>query len=79
MTSFNGVCIAFWGCLGISVVLLVGITLAMIFFAVSKRCGNENVSTDIDDNLLLEVIWLVVPAIIIAIMMAGLTLYLIDS
>ncbi|MBM9603241.1 hypothetical protein [Desulfopila inferna] len=78
MTSLNGENIAFWGCLGISVLLLAGITATMIVLAISRRCGKDYESEDIGCNLILEVIWLAVPAIIIAIMMATLIFYMVD-
>ena len=64
MTPVQGVDQAFWYILGISVVLLFGITVVMIYFVVKYRRSKNPVATDIRDNYTLEIIWTIVPTII---------------
>ncbi len=54
----------FWYILGISVVLLFGITAVMVYFVVRFRRSRNPVPSDIRDNYKLEVIWTVVPTLI---------------
>lgn len=54
----------FWYILGISVVLLFGITAVMVYFVVRFRRSKNPVPSDIRDNYKLEIIWTVVPTLI---------------
>lgn len=53
---------------GISVVLLLGITIAMIYFVFKYNRKKNPVATQIHGNVLLEIIWIVVPTIIVIVM-----------
>jgi len=64
MTPVQGVDQAFWYILGVSIVLLFGITAVMIYFVIRYRRSRNPVSADIRDNYLLEIIWTIVPTLI---------------
>ena len=64
MDPVRGIDLAFWYILGISVLLLVGITAVMIYFAIRYRRSKNPTPADIRDNLNLEVVWTVIPTII---------------
>ncbi|TKB27317.1 cytochrome c oxidase subunit II [Desulfopila sp. IMCC35006] len=64
MTPVQGVDQAFWYILGISVVLLFGITVVMVYFVVKYRRSKHPVASDIRDNYKLEIIWTIVPTLI---------------
>ena len=64
MDPVRGVDLAFWYILGISVLLLIGITVVMIVFAIKYRRSKNPVPSDIRDNLNLEVVWTVLPTLI---------------
>lgn len=64
MTPVQGVDQAFWYILGISVVLLFGITVVMIYFVVKYRRSKNPVASDIRDNYPLEIIWTIIPTLI---------------
>lgn len=64
MDPVKGVDLAFWYILGISVILLTGITVVMIVFAIKYRRSKHPVPADIRDNLNLEVVWTIIPTII---------------
>jgi len=64
MTPVQGVDQAFWYILGVSIVLLFGITAVMIYFVIRYRRSRNPVSSDIRDNYLLEIIWTIVPTLI---------------
>ena len=64
MTPVQGVDQAFWYILGISVVLLFGITVVMVYFVVKYRRSKNPVASDIRDNYKLEIIWTIVPTLI---------------
>jgi cytochrome c oxidase subunit 2 len=53
---------------GISIVLLIGITVAMLYFVFRYNRKRNPVATQIHGNILLEVIWIVVPTILVIIM-----------
>ncbi|MDR3629042.1 MAG: cytochrome c oxidase subunit II [Desulfocapsaceae bacterium] len=55
---------AFWYILGVSLVLLVGITVVMIAFTIIYRRSKHPDSADIRGNWKLEVLWTVVPTLI---------------
>lgn len=64
MDPVKGIDLAFWYILGISVILLTGITAVMIYFVIRYRRDKHPVPADIRDNLNLEVVWTVIPTII---------------
>lgn len=64
MSPAHGVDQAFWYILGISLLLLVGITAVMVAFVVRYRRSRHPVAEDIRDNLALEVVWTVIPTLI---------------
>ena len=64
MDPVRGIDLAFWYILGISVLLLVGITAVMIYFTIRYRRSKHPNPADIRDNLNLEVVWTVIPTII---------------
>ncbi len=64
MDPVKGIDLAFWYILGISVILLFGITIVMIVFAIKYRRSKHPDPVDIRDNLNLEVVWTVIPTII---------------
>ncbi len=53
---------------GISVVLLLGITIAMIYFVFRYSRKRNPVAKQIHGHVLLEIIWIVIPTIIVMIM-----------
>ena len=64
MTPVQGVDQAFWYILGVSVVLLFGITVVMVYFVVKFRRSKNPVASDIRDNYTLEIFWTVIPTLI---------------
>ena len=64
MTPVQGVDQAFWYILGISVVLLFGITVVMVYFVVRYRRSKHPVAADIRDNYPLEIVWTIIPTLI---------------
>jgi cytochrome c oxidase subunit 2 len=64
MTAVQGVDLTFWYILGISMVLLTGITVVMVWFVIKYRRSKNPVASDIRDNYLLEIIWTIVPTLI---------------
>lgn len=64
MDPVRGVDLAFWYILGISVILLVGITVTMVVFVIKYSRSRHPVPVDIRDNLNLEVVWTVLPTLI---------------
>ena len=64
MSPVEGVDRVFWYILGISFVLLIGITAAMVVFAVKYRRSKHPVPAKFRDNWKLEIIWTIVPTII---------------
>ncbi|KJS01272.1 MAG: caa(3)-type cytochrome c oxidase subunit 2 [Desulfobulbaceae bacterium BRH_c16a] len=64
MTSVQGVDQAFWYILGISIVLLFGITAVMVYFVIKYRRSKNPVPSDIRDNYKLEIFWTVIPTLI---------------
>lgn len=65
MTPVQGVDQAFWYILGISAVLLFGITAAMVIFAVKYRRSKNPVPSDIRDNFTLEFFWTLIPTLLV--------------
>lgn len=53
---------------GISVILLLGITAAMIYFVFKYNRKKHPVAEQIHGNILLEVVWIVIPTIIVIVM-----------
>lgn len=64
MNPVQGVDLAFWYILGISAVLLFGITVVMVYFVIRYRRSKHPVPADIRDNFMLEVVWTIIPTII---------------
>lgn len=64
MTSVQGVDLAFWYILGISIILLFGITVVMIIFVFKYHRSRNPVAADIRDNYKLEIIWTIIPTLI---------------
>jgi len=64
MSPVQGVDLAFWYILGISIVLLTGITVVMVYFVVKFRRSRNPVASDIRDNYKLEIIWTIIPTLI---------------
>ncbi len=64
MDPVKGVDLVFWYILGISFILLIGITLVMIYFVIRYSRSRNPVPSDLRDNLNLEVVWTVIPSII---------------
>ncbi|BDD86805.1 hypothetical protein DPPLL_11700 [Desulfofustis limnaeus] len=64
MDPVRGVDLAFWYILGISIIMLIGITVVMIAFVIIYRRSRHPVPVDIRDNLNLEVVWTVLPTLI---------------
>ncbi|MDK9707522.1 MAG: cytochrome c oxidase subunit II [Desulforhopalus sp.] len=64
MTPVQGVDLAFWYILGISAVLLTGITVVMVYFVVKYRRSSNPHPADIRDNYKLEIIWTIIPTLI---------------
>lgn len=64
----EGVDLSLYVILGISVFFLVGITVAMVYLLFRYRKKNNPVATNISHNTSLEVIWTVIPTILVLIM-----------
>ncbi len=77
MNPVKGIDIAFWYILGLSILILIAITAAMVIFAVKYRRSKNPNPADIRDNWMLEVVWTVVPTIIaLSMFTVGWTSYL---
>lgn len=77
MTPVQGVDQAFWYILGISIILLTGITVVMVYFVVKYRRSKHPVAEDIRDNYTLEIIWTIIPTLIaLSMFYVGWTSYL---
>jgi cytochrome c oxidase subunit 2 len=59
---------AFWWITGISLLLLVGITVAMIYIIIRYRASRNPKAKQIHGNVPLEVTWIVIPTIIVIFM-----------
>lgn len=64
MNPAHGVDQAFWYILGVSALLLIGITVVMVYFVVRYRRSAHPVPADIRDNALLEITWTIIPTLI---------------
>ena len=64
MNPVQGVDQAFWYILGVSIFLLVGITVVMVYFVIKYRRSKNPVASDIRDNYTLEIIWTIIPTLI---------------
>ena len=64
----EGVDLTLYVILGISVFFLVGITAVMIYFLFRYRKKKNPVATNISHNNTLEIIWTIVPTILVLIM-----------
>ncbi|RWX44255.1 Cytochrome C oxidase subunit II, transmembrane domain [Candidatus Electrothrix communis] len=61
MSPVEGVDLVFWYILGISFLLLIAITGAMVVFAVKYRRSKHPVPATFRDNWKLEIIWTIIP------------------
>lgn len=64
MNPVKGIDLAFWYILGVSIVLLVGITTVMITFVIIYRRSRHKEAADIRGNWKLELVWTLVPTLI---------------
>lgn len=64
MNPAQGVDQAFWYILGVSALLLTGITVVMVYFVIRYRRTKHPVPEDIRDNYKLEIIWTIIPTLI---------------
>ncbi len=64
MTAVQGVDQAYWYILGISVLLLLAITVVMVYFVIRYRRSRHPVAADIRDNYKLEIVWTIIPTLI---------------
>lgn len=64
----EGVDLAFWVTIGISVVFLIGITTVIIVFLFKYNKNRHPKPVDVKDNYTLEIIWTVIPTIIFLLM-----------
>ncbi len=77
MNPVKGIDIAFWYILGLSILILVVITAAMIVFVIKYSRSKNPEPADIRDNWMLEVVWTIVPTIIaLSMFTVGWTSYL---
>jgi cytochrome c oxidase subunit 2 len=77
MNPVTGVDIAFWYILGLSIIVLIGITVLMIVFSIKYRRSKNPIPADIRDNWMLETVWTVIPAILfLSMFVVGWTSYL---
>jgi len=67
-TFAQGVDLSFYIITGISLFFLIGITLVMIFFVFRYSKKRNPVATNIKDNMSLEIIWTLVPTILVLVM-----------
>lgn len=61
VTSYNT---AFYYIGGISLALLIGLTVTMIYFVIRYNRKRNKVATQIEGNLLLEVLWTIIPILL---------------
>ena len=59
---------AFYWIGGICLVLLVGITIAMVMFVFKYRRSRNPIATQIEGNTPLEITWIVIPTLIVLVM-----------
>ncbi len=64
----RGVDLSLFIILGISLIFLVGITAVMIYFVIRYRRSKNPKSENIEGNLKLEILWTVIPVILVLIM-----------
>ncbi len=77
MNPVTGVDIAFWYILGLSIVVLIGVTALMIIFSIKYRRSKNPIPADIRDNWMLETVWTVIPTILfLSMFVIGWTSYL---
>jgi len=69
LTTEQAVDPVFFLIFGVSLVMLLGITLAMIYFIIRYHRSRQPVpASDKDKNLLLEIVWTVIPSLIVLVM-----------
>jgi cytochrome c oxidase subunit II len=59
---------AFFSVIGVSIILLIGITLLMLYFVFKYNRKKNKVAADIEGNTKLEIIWTVIPTILVLVM-----------
>lgn len=64
-TLYSSVDAIFYAIAGVSVVLLLGVTAAMIYFVVRYSRTRNRVPQDIEGNLALEILWTVIPTLLV--------------
>jgi cytochrome c oxidase subunit II len=64
MNPVKGIDLAFWYILGISIILLIGITTVMVTFVIIYRRSRHQEAADIRDNWKLELAWTIIPTLI---------------
>ncbi len=64
----QGVDTSFYVVLGISLLFLIGLTVAMIYFVIKYSRKNNPVAQNVKEDFRVEVLWIVVPTILVLIM-----------
>jgi len=62
VSTFNS---AFFSVIGVSIVLLIGITILMLYFVYKYSRKKNKVATQIEGNTKLEIIWTVIPTVLV--------------
>jgi len=65
VSTFNT---AFYSVIGVSIVLLIGITIIMLYFVYKYNRKKNKVASDIEGSTKLEIIWTVIPTILVLVM-----------
>jgi cytochrome c oxidase subunit II len=65
VSTFNA---AFFSVIGVSIVLLIGITIMMLYFVFKYNRKKNKVASDTEGNTKLEIIWTVIPTILVLVM-----------
>jgi cytochrome c oxidase subunit II len=65
VSTFNT---AFFSVIGVSIVLLIGITIMMLYFVFKYNRKKNKVASDIEGNTKLEIVWTVIPTLLVLVM-----------
>jgi cytochrome c oxidase subunit 2 len=65
VSTFNR---AFFSVIGVSIVLLISITIMMLYFVFKYNRKKNKVASDIEGNTKLEIIWTVIPTLLVLVM-----------
>lgn len=65
VSSFNT---AFYSVIGVSIILLIGITIFMLYFVFKYNRKKNKVAANIEGNIRLEIVWTIIPTILVLIM-----------